>query len=138
MGLPLAAALLTRALRSDRRLVAVGWAATIFAQLAGIYLTQSRGTFVSAGPAMVVWFVASGRSLRRRGLLMLPVAVLLLAVPGVGNRLVGTVEDLLHGQATVAVDPSVLGRLAAQQEAGMMFEERPYFGFGPAPFLARW
>lgn len=134
MGLPLSAALLTRALRSDRRLVAVGWAATIFAQLAGIYLTQSRGTFVSAGLAMVVWFVASGRSLRRRGLLMLPVAVLLLAVPGVGNRLVGTVEDLLHGQATVAVDPSVLGRLAAQQEAGMMFEERPYFGFGPGTF----
>ena len=50
----------------------------------------------------------------------------------------GTVEDLLHGQATVAVDPSVLGRLAAQQEAGMMFEERPYFGFGPGTFPGGW
>ncbi len=134
MGLPLAAALLTRALRSDRRLVAAGWAATIVAQLAGIYLTQSRGTFVAAGIAMVVWFIASGRSFIRRGLLMLPVVAGLMLVPGVGNRLVVALEDIVRGQANGHVDPSVLGRVAAQQEAGMMFEERPYFGFGPGTF----
>lgn len=134
MGLPLAAALLTRALRSGRRLAAAGWSAAIVAQLAGIYLTQSRGTFFAAGIAMLVWFVASDRSVRRRGLLMLPVAVLMLAVPGVGNRLIGIVQSVIRGESRGHVDPSVLGRLAAQEEAGMMWEERPIFGFGPGTF----
>lgn len=134
MGLPLAAALLTRALRSGRRLAAAGWSAAIVAQLAGIYLTQSRGTFFAAGIAMLVWFVASDRSVRRRGLLMLPVAVLMLAVPGVGNRLIGIVQSVIRGESRGHVDPSVLGRLAAQEEAGMMWQERPIFGFGPGTF----
>ncbi len=134
MGLPLAAALLTRALRSGRRPAAAGWSAAIVAQLAGIYLTQSRGTFFAAGIAMLVWFVASDRSVRRRGLFMLPVAVLMLAVPGVGNRLIGMVQSVIRGESRGHVDPSVLGRLAAQEEAGMMWEERPIFGFGPGTF----
>jgi len=134
MGLPLAAALSTHALRSGRRLAATGWGLAILALLAGIYLTQSRGTFVSAAVAIVLWFIASGHTIRRRGLASLPLAVGALAVPGIGNRLAVALQDLTHAQANGHIDPSVLGRLAAQQQAGLMWEERPYFGFGPATF----
>lgn len=134
MGLPLAAALLTRALRSRSRWAIAGWALAIMAQLAGVYLTQSRGTFVAAAIAIGVWFLASGRSVRRWGLVSLPVAALMLLIPGIGNRLVTAFEDVTRAQRGGHIDPSVLGRLAAQQEAGMMWEERPAFGFGPGTF----
>ncbi|MEI6252592.1 MAG: O-antigen ligase family protein [Mycobacteriaceae bacterium] len=134
MGLPLAAALLTRSLRSGQRLAASAFALSILALLAGVYLTQSRGTFLSAGIAIVLWFVASERSVRRWGLFSLPAASVLLLVPGVGDRLQRMFQEISHGQANGRVDPSLLGRLAAQQQAGLMFEERPYFGFGPATF----
>ncbi|MCH9729092.1 MAG: O-antigen ligase family protein [Actinomycetia bacterium] len=134
MGLPLAAALLTRALRGRRRLIAMGWALAILAQLVGIYLTQSRGTFLCAGAAIAVWFIASERSVRRGGLAVLPLAVMAFLVPGVGNRLIAVLDDVTGADQSASVDPSVLGRLAAQQQAWMMFQERPYFGFGPATF----
>ena len=135
MGLPLAVALLSRATRAGNRAGAALWAASIIAQLGGIYLTQSRGTFIAAGAGIAMWFIASERSIRRRGLTLMPVALLaLLAVPGVGNRLVAVVSDVQNSNTAVSVDPSVLGRLAAQQEALMMFTERPFFGFGPATF----
>ncbi|MFI5509279.1 O-antigen ligase family protein [Mycobacterium sp. NPDC051804] len=134
MGLPLAAALLTRAQRSGRRSEVVLWLPPVVLLLGGIYLTQSRGTFFTAGIAIVVWFVASERSVRRRGLAMLPVALLIFAVPGIGNRLVGAFADLSQSKVNFNIDPSVLNRLAAQEEAWMMFEERPYFGFGPGTF----
>ena len=134
MGLPLAMALLTRALRDGRRRIAAGWAGAVVAQLVGIYLTQSRGTFLAAGVAIAVWFLVAGPSIRRRGLAMLPLAVACFALPGVGNRLLSALADVAHAQSNTGVDPSVLGRLAAQQEAWMMFQQRPYFGFGPGAF----
>ena len=134
MALPLAAALLTRALRSRQRVAVAGWVAAVTVLLAGIYLTQSRGTFLAAGAGILVWFVASDRSIRRRGLTLLPLTAVLFALPGVGNRLLGALDDVTKAQVSVNVDPSVLGRLAAQQEAWMMFQQRPYFGFGPGTF----
>ncbi len=134
MGLPLAAALLTRALRSGLRFAVTVWVVAVIALLAGVYLTQSRGTFLAAGAAIAVWFIASDRSVRRRGVLMLPLALVFLALPGIGNRLVVALNDVTQAHVNSNVDPSVLARLAAQQEAWMMFEERPYFGFGPVTF----
>ncbi len=134
MGLPLAAALLTRALRCGQRSLATVWVLAIIAQLAGIYLTQSRGTFLAAAAAIAMWFIASERSVRRWGLALPPLALVAFAAPGVGNRLVAALNDVTRARVNYNVDPSVLGRLAAQQEAWMMFEERPYFGFGPATF----
>jgi len=134
MGLPLAAALLTRALRSGRRSVVTVWVLAVVAQLAGIYLTQSRGTFLAAGVAIATWFIASERSVRRWGLALSPLALLAFAVPGVGNRLVAALGDVTQARVNYDLDPSILGRLAAQQEAWMMFQARPYFGFGPATF----
>ena len=134
MGLPLAAALLTRSLRSRQRWAAGAFALSILAFLAGIYLTQSRGTFLSAGVAIAVWFVFSERSVRRWGLFGLPFAAGLLFVPGVGNRLQQMFREIGQGHANGHVDLSLLGRLAAQQQAAMMWKERPYFGWGPASF----
>lgn len=134
LGVPLAAALLTRAIRGHRYLVEVGWAIAMLAIFVGIYLTQSRGTFVSAGVAVLVWFVLSGRSVWKSAPVILPIAIGIAAIPGIGNRLTRAVFELSQGQAGGFVDPSLLGRLAAQQQAAMMWQERPLFGFGPGTF----
>lgn len=134
MGLPFAAALLVRAVRSRRRPEIAIWAVGLLALIAGSYMTQSRGTFVAAGAAVAVWFIASDRSIRRRGMRYAPIVLLALAVPGVGNRLVLAFQDVMQADENANVDPSVLGRLAAQEEAWMMFRERPAFGFGPSTF----
>lgn len=133
IGLPIAAALLTRALRSGRR-TAAGWVLAVLALLAGIYLTQSRGTFVSAAVAILAWFLVSERPVRRLGLAALPFAVASLAIPGIGDRLTNAFQDLLSGRTHGNIDPSLLGRVAAQQQSVMMWQERPFFGFGPGTF----
>nr|MCH9736449.1 O-antigen ligase family protein [Actinomycetes bacterium] len=137
MVLPLSAALLTRALRSGRRSQVVIWMAMLLAVFAGVYLTHSRGTYMTAATAMLIWFLASERSVRRRGLAMLPLAMLAFAVPGVGNRLLEALVDFSQAQENYNIDVSVLTRLAAQQMAWMMFDERPYFGFGPATYTGQ-
>jgi O-antigen ligase len=134
LGLPMAAALLSRAQRVGRRATAAGWVLAMVLLLCGVYLTQSRGTFLAAGVAIVVWFVAVERSVRRWALILVPLGAAAFAVPGVGNRIVAAFEDFTQADLGNAVDPSVVGRLAAQEEAWMMFQERPYFGFGPATF----
>ncbi|GAY14663.1 O-antigen ligase [Mycobacterium sp. shizuoka-1] len=134
MGLPLAAALLTKSLRASNKVAAAAVALSIVALLVGIYLTQSRGTFVSAGIAMAVWFLASERSVRRWGLASVPAVMALFFAPGVGDRLQDMVQQLSQGDANGHIDPSLLGRLAAQEQAAMMWEQRPYFGFGPGTF----
>ncbi|MCH9701800.1 MAG: O-antigen ligase family protein, partial [Actinomycetia bacterium] len=137
MGLPFAAALLVRARRSGRRSGVTVWAFMLASLLAGTYMTQSRGTFITAALAFAVWIICSGRTFRRQSVLYLPLALALFAAPGVGNRLVAVFKDLTQAAANYTVDPSVLGRLAAQQSAWMMFEERPQFGFGPATFAGQ-
>lgn len=134
MGLPLATALLTRALRSKRRVEIWVWAMSVLMLLAGVYLTQSRGTFLAVGASIAIWFVASDRAVRRKGLLYFPLVLLVFAVPGVGNRLILAFQDVMTADENSNVDPSVLGRLSAQQQAWMMFGERPAFGFGPSTF----
>lgn len=131
LGLPLAGALTSHALRSGRRLEASGWAGSVLAILAGIYLTQSRGTLIAAGLAIAVWVIASGPAARRRGLVALPLVVPVLLLPGIGNRLVALLTDVSSSGVTYGVDPSVLGRTAAQEIAWAMFRDRPMFGFGP-------
>lgn len=134
MGLPMAAALLTRAMRSGRAVTATPWVLAVLLLLCGIYLTQSRGTFLAAGVAIVVWFIAVERSVRRWSLMLVPLGALIFAVPGVGNRIVAAFEDFTQAEVQNDIDPSVLQRLGAQEEAWAMFDERPLFGFGPATF----
>lgn len=134
MGLPLATALLTKALRDRQRFAVAVWMASTLFLLAGVYLTQSRGTFLAAAAAIVIWFIGSERPVRRAGIACLPLALLAFMVPGVGNRLVAALSDVKDASANGNVDPSVLGRLSAQQEAWAMFAERPIFGWGPMSF----
>lgn len=134
MGLPMAAALLTRAMRAGRRAGVAGWGSSVLLLLGGIYLTQSRGTFLAAGVAIAVWFIAVEPPVRRWSLILIPSAAAVLVVPGVGNRLIAALDDFLRADVQSNIDPSVAQRLAAQQEAWAMFGERPVFGFGPATF----
>ena len=134
LGLPMAAALMSRALRADRRATAMGWGLTLILLLSGVYLTQSRGTFLAAGVAIAVWFLAVERSVRRWSLILVPLGIAAFVVPGVGNRIVAAFQDFTQADVQSDIDPSVVGRLAAQEEAWMMFDQRPYFGFGPATF----
>jgi len=134
MAIPLCGALLARAIRVCRWKSAGGWAAAMFALLSGVYLTQSRGTIIATGVVFLVWVSASGPIARRRGLASLPVVGLLLFAPGIGNRLVAMLGDVSNSGPNHVVDPSILGRMAAQQIAWAMFQDRPFFGFGPATF----
>jgi O-antigen ligase len=134
MGVPLTAALLTRALRADRHAAAAGWLTALLAILGGIYLTQSRGTFISVTVATFVWFVVSGRPVWKTAPLVVPFVIGVAAIPGVGDRLVGAFSELSQGRTAGNLDPSLLGRLAAQQQAALMWQERPVFGFGPGTF----
>lgn len=134
MGLPMAAALVTHALRSARRRAAGIWIFALILLLCGIYLTQSRGTFLAAGVVIAVWFAAVGRGVQRWALLLIPLGAASFAVPGVGNRILAVFEDFTETETQVNVDPSVVQRVSAQQQAWLMFDERPLFGFGPATF----
>ncbi|MCV7026350.1 O-antigen ligase family protein [Mycolicibacterium novocastrense] len=134
MGLPLAGALIVRARRTGPRWAVIGWAAAMLALLAGIYLTQSRGTFIATFVALAVWTVLSGPTTRRAAVKVLPVALLFLLIPGVGNRLIALMADVYGSQPSYSIDPSVASRMAAGEVAWTMFDDRPVFGFGPGGF----
>ena len=134
LGLPLAGALIVRAVQSERRAAALGWAVAMLALLSGVYLTQSRGTIITTAVVFIVWILASGPAARRNGLMSLPLVVLVLLVPGIGNRLLVLVADVSGSGPKYGVDPSVLGRIAAQEMAWAMFRDRPIFGVGPGAF----
>lgn len=134
MGLPLAGALLVRARRAGRQRAVIGWAASLLGLLAGIYLTQSRGTFIATLVVLTIWTLASGPSARRAAVKTLPAVVLLLLVPGVGNRLIALVLDVWGSRPSYSIDPSVASRMAAGEVAWTMFDDRPVFGFGPGGF----
>ncbi|KUI46202.1 hypothetical protein AU198_18490 [Mycobacterium sp. GA-1199] len=134
MGLPLAGALIVRARRTGLRWTVIGWAAAMLALLAGIYLTQSRGTFIATFAALAVWTVLSGPTTRRAAVKVLPVALLFLLIPGIGNRLIALLADVYGSQPSYSIDPSVASRMAAGEVAWAMFDDRPAFGFGPGGF----
>ncbi|OBB35442.1 O-antigen ligase family protein [Mycobacterium sp. 852002-51961_SCH5331710] len=134
MGLPLAGALVVRAQRDGQRRVVMGWAVAILSLLAGVYLTQSRGTFIATFVVLAIWTLLSGPAARRAAIKGLPVAVLLLLVPGVGNRLLALLADVYGSQPSYSIDPSVASRMAAGEVAWAMFDDRPVFGFGPGGF----
>lgn len=136
LGLPLAGALIVRAVRSQRWAAASVWAAAALAIVGGVYLTQSRGTLIATAVVLMVWVLASGPGARRIGLRSLPLMALVLVAPGIGNRLVVLAGDVFTSGHKYGVDLSVLQRTAAQEMSWAMFRDRPFFGVGPNAFEA--
>ena len=135
IAVPLALALLARAARSGSWRRTAAWALSIAALLAGMYLTQSRGTFIAAAYACAIWALLSGPDIRRWCLRLLPALLPLGLVPGIGNRLVALVGDV-RGNAAYGLDWSVLVRRAAQEIALAMFRDQPLLGVGPGGYVA--
>lgn len=132
LALPLAGALIVRAVGLGRRRTAILWSGAALALLAGVYLTQSRGTLIATAIACLVWVLASGPVARRWGLRSLPAVALIVLVPGIGDRILALATDV--SQPKHAIDPSIVGRINAQEIAWAMFRDRPIFGSGPALF----
>ncbi|WP_071289646.1 O-antigen ligase family protein [Mycolicibacterium llatzerense] len=132
LGLPMAWALTQRTRRAGKQLLSVAWLGCSGLMLVGAYLTQSRGTLMTVGVAVALWFVASGRPMRLA--LIPPVVLSTFAIPGIGDRMVALVNDVFGEQRRYDIDPSVLGREASQEMAWQMFRQRPVFGFGPGTF----
>lgn len=133
LGIPLAIALGHRAAVGRRALATTGWVVSLLLLLAAVYLTQSRGTLLSAFVAVPVWIVAAGPKVRRQALVLLPVLVALMLLPGIGNRLVN-VSEAFDDAPDYAKDPSIVERAAAGDIARQIFSEHPIFGTGPATF----
>jgi len=134
VAVPLALTLLARAVRDALGHRIVGWAGALAALLGGVYLAQSRGTFLALASAAVVWVVVSGSRTRTRALRALPLLAPLVLVPGVGDRLVALVASTRSFALTYGVDASVLQRRAAQEIALAMFRDRPVLGVGPGVY----
>jgi len=135
IALPLALALLARAARSGSARRTAAWVLAIAALLGGMYLTQSRGTFIAAACAGATWALVSGPDVRRWCVRLLPPLALLALLPGIGNRLVALV-GYVGGNAAYGLDWSVLVRRAAQEIALAMFRDRPLLGVGPGGYVA--
>lgn len=126
---PLALALFADRTRGRRRW---WWLVAFLSICGGVWLTGSRGTQLALGAVFVAWCLLSGRRYIRL-LFVAPLLVaLLLAVPGVGSRLVSLADTSTSG--TQQVDPSLEGRIAAQEMALLMVRDHPAIGVGAANF----
>lgn len=133
LGLPLALALWHRAITLRRKLPGVGWTISILLLLGAVYLTQSRGTLLCAFVAVLVWIAASGPRVRRQALVLVPLLVAMLLLPGIGNRLLN-VSEAFEDTPDYAKDPSIVERAAAGDIAREIFAEHPVVGTGPQTF----
>ncbi|GAB3661886.1 hypothetical protein GCM10027596_22510 [Nocardioides korecus] len=131
LALPLDAALLSRAWSRGAKAEVVVWAGAGVGVLGGVYLSGSRGAMLASLVAVVVWMWWAGPTFRRR-LVVIPFLVLpLLAVPGVGSRLL-TLDNITSSSSSFAEeDGSVLERAAAARVTTKIFEAHPVVGVGP-------
>lgn len=132
LGLPFALSLTQMAGRASARL---GWLAAAAAICGGIVLTGSRGALLAAFLVGVIWALLAGGRWAKAVLFAPVVGALALFVPGVGSRL-ATLSLLGTSDSLEVVDPSLEGRLAAQQVALEVLVDHPVLGVGPGNFLA--
>ncbi|MGI5125256.1 O-antigen ligase family protein [Pseudonocardia sp. CA-107938] len=132
IGLPLAMALAHCAWKGKRRIPMLWWIGHTFLLLLGIYLTQSRGTLLAAGIVVVVWIIAAGPQMRRIALFLLPLSLVALVLPGIGDRLL-TLTEAFSGPS-YAADQSLLERGNVGKVALKVFELNPIIGTGPSTF----
>lgn len=134
LGLPFALALVHRAGQAGHRLAQSLWIVAAALVGAGVYLTQSRGTFLAAGAAVLVWTIASGPSVRRFALYLTPVAAFGLLVPGIGDRLLTITETV--SVPDYAADASIVERGNVLDAAIAVFRGNPLTGTGPDTFAS--
>ncbi|WP_300016074.1 O-antigen ligase family protein [Pseudonocardia sp.] len=132
LGLPFALALVHRAGQAGHRLAQVLWIGAAMLVGLGLYLTQSRGTFLAAAVAVLVWIIASGPTVRRYALYLTPAALVGLLIPGVGDRLLTITETL--STPAYAADASIIERGNVLEAAISVFRENPLLGTGPGSF----
>ncbi len=132
LGLPFALSLAQMARRASARL---GWLTAAAAICGGIVLTGSRGALLAAFLVGVIWALLAGGRWAKAVLFAPVVGALALFVPGVGSRL-ATLSLLGTSDSLEVVDPSLEGRLAAQQVALEVLVDHPVLGVGPGNFLA--
>lgn len=132
LGLPFALSLAQMARSTGARL---GWLTAAASICGGIVLTGSRGALLAAFLVGLVWALLAGGRWAKAVLFAPVVAALALFVPGVGSRL-ATLSLLGTSDSLEVVDPSLEGRLAAQQVAFEVLVDHPVLGVGPGNFLA--
>lgn len=125
MYMPFAIALTLAARRRASRL---GWAGASAALLVGIFLSQSRGAFLAAAVALLVFLLLAGWHYARWLALAPLLIALLFVVPATGQRL-STLADL-RDASSGGGDLSLVLRLASQEAGLRMFADRPLLGVG--------
>lgn len=118
---------------SLERTVRAGWVATLVVCVAGVFLSYSRGAWISLGVAMPVFFGlrlagVGTRRTRLATLLAVPVAAVLLAIAL--NHLIqlGVVQEMLEQR--VGLQAYDTDRFATQRDAFEIATRTP-FGIGP-------
>ncbi len=130
MALVFAYVLVIDAERGRQRILA---ATAVVGILLGIYTTGSRGTFLASAAATILFILLVRIPVRR---LLIGAAVLgpvLFLIPGVGSRL-GSILGLVTSAQEASVDASIQLRIAAQDVAVAMFQNRPFTGIGAGGF----
>lgn len=133
LGLPLAYSLVYRSAAAGRVPSKIGWTTCCAVLLGSIYLTQSRGTLLATLVVTALWVIACGPRMRRLSTYVLPLFLLVLLIPGIGNRLLD-LDDVFADAPAYTIDPSLVERAAVQKVALVVFEDNPLFGSGPMSF----
>jgi len=119
---------LAEAFRARRALLRIAWFVPLVLFLWGIFLTQSRGTFLGTGVAVVVFFAFSGWRIARWLILTPLVVAIMLATPSVGTRL-QTLSQVKESTAGIG-DPSLILRAASLKAGELMIKEHTIYGIG--------
>lgn len=131
MVLPLA---LVAAVRLPRRAERVAAGAVALACVVAVALTLSRGAAVAAVALLVTMVVI--REVGPRVLLVAAAvgAVAVLALPGLGERLVAASPALRGPTAVTEADGAVQGRLSSNIGSMRVFLDNPVLGVGPGAY----
>jgi len=100
---------------------------------AGEYLTQSRGGLVAMIVALFVWSAILIRNKIRLAALATALALAVVVLPGVGNRL-DTLLQSSSSSVTAPADSSLQGRAEVQKAGLAMAADHPWLGVGAGNF----
>lgn len=108
------------------------WSSGCVLVIAALVLTFSRGAWVGACAGITFLTIASVDARRWRGLVLAAMGVCLAAVIASATAPPKEIES------AIARTSSVVGRLRMWAVTGDMIADRPWLGFGPGSFMARY